>query len=445
MSEALRKRRILIIDDDKPGAEARKLQLEARGFEVLLAPSVRAAKEMLAEEVFDLTICDWMLPDGQGDEVVRFIKAFSPDVPCIVHSAFESSDGQATGAGATEFVLKGTHPDALLNAVSRGLALETEQMTNDNATSSAAFSHRLAEILRASLDLPDRCEAPTCVELGNRVDYTSIIPVMHLWAGRGRTHVLDCSRQTEPEESMVSWFGKVDRRQQDVVGFLRGALEYRKDDLVVVRHWELASRKLADAVCQSLRDGFLTRLGARTRIPVISRVVLFLEADSPTWRERSDFAQIVSTRWYHLQNHMVGQTPMWNFTKSLFELYQNSYRRMSRATRMELMNLPPSITLANIQRALECAEQNASDKVEPEDIDLNVLENRVIKNPSGDLGTIAEARDAMEAYYVRRVLSECGGNVAEAAKLANVKRQMIYNYIKKYNISLADFQTETTM
>ena len=46
----------------------------------------------------------------------------------------------------------------------------------------------------------------------------------------------------------------------------------------------------------------------------------------------------------------------------------------------------------------------------------------------------------MESYYLRRVFSICKGNVQRAAEIAGVKRQMIYNYVKKYDLDLHDFQ-----
>src|SRR4051812_43405996 len=112
---------VLLADDNRQLAEARGMHLAGAGYRVLFAHGVASAGEILANHLVDAIILDWMFGDGTGLEILSVVKRDLPWVPCIVHSAFQSSDGQATAAGARDFVRKGDDPDQLLLSLQRAL------------------------------------------------------------------------------------------------------------------------------------------------------------------------------------------------------------------------------------------------------------------------------------------------------------------------------------
>jgi diguanylate cyclase (GGDEF)-like protein len=62
---------ILIVEDDASVAQALSLHLRFRGFQVLLAPTVRDGLQRLARGGVSLVLTDVGLPDGTGHEMVR--------------------------------------------------------------------------------------------------------------------------------------------------------------------------------------------------------------------------------------------------------------------------------------------------------------------------------------------------------------------------------------
>jgi DNA-binding response OmpR family regulator len=99
--------RILLVEDHRFFAEAFARVLEGvlakqHGERVTLrlAETVADGLRMFSEEgPFDLAMVDLVLPDGKGAEVVRAIKASSPETPVAVLSAsWDFSDGLAAGA-----------------------------------------------------------------------------------------------------------------------------------------------------------------------------------------------------------------------------------------------------------------------------------------------------------------------------------------------------------
>ena len=105
--------RILLVEDHRFFSDAIELLLGQRLMEARPEPATfrRAAtvaegsRLARAEGPFDLAVVDLMLPDGDGTEVVREIKASSPATPVAVLSVLKDLSG-ALEAGADEVVHK---------------------------------------------------------------------------------------------------------------------------------------------------------------------------------------------------------------------------------------------------------------------------------------------------------------------------------------------------
>jgi len=99
--------KVLVVDDDPSLLKALRIGLTARGDEVLTAHSGTEAVNQVALAGPDLVILDLGLPDVDGLEVCRRIRAFS-DVPIVVLSAYgdERRQVEALDSGADDFVTK---------------------------------------------------------------------------------------------------------------------------------------------------------------------------------------------------------------------------------------------------------------------------------------------------------------------------------------------------
>ena len=78
--------RVLVIDDEPPIRKLLRMGLTAQGYQVLEAPNAKAAIELL-EQRPDLVILDLGLPDVQGFDLLRTIRARNEQVPIVVLSS----------------------------------------------------------------------------------------------------------------------------------------------------------------------------------------------------------------------------------------------------------------------------------------------------------------------------------------------------------------------
>ncbi len=108
--------KVLVIDDEPPIRKLLRMGLSAHGYEILEAPNGRLSLELLEEKKPDLVILDLGLPDMQGLELLRLIRARNEGVPIVVLSSRgdEASKVQALDLGADDYVTKPFGMDELL-------------------------------------------------------------------------------------------------------------------------------------------------------------------------------------------------------------------------------------------------------------------------------------------------------------------------------------------
>jgi two-component system KDP operon response regulator KdpE len=99
--------RVLVIDDEPPIRKLLRMGLNAEGYETLDAPNGKAGLERLAEDP-DLVILDLGLPDVDGLELLRQIRARNDRVPIVVLSSRGDERGkvEALDQGADDYVTK---------------------------------------------------------------------------------------------------------------------------------------------------------------------------------------------------------------------------------------------------------------------------------------------------------------------------------------------------
>ncbi|MGT2435501.1 response regulator [Bradyrhizobium betae] len=107
--------KVLVIDDEPPIRKLLRMGLTTQGYEILEAPSGKVALEKLAEGPA-LIILDLGLPDIQGHELLRTIRARNQSVPIVVLSSRGDEAGkvQALDLGADDYLTKPFGMDELL-------------------------------------------------------------------------------------------------------------------------------------------------------------------------------------------------------------------------------------------------------------------------------------------------------------------------------------------
>ena len=116
MSEFLKRKTILCIDDDSSVLEYHKALLERRGYDVLTAASPLEGLQMAAACGIAAVIVDYHMPEMNGHEVAVEIKRITPQVPIIMVSSDSEISEDALNV-VDAFVSKDEAPRRLLPVV----------------------------------------------------------------------------------------------------------------------------------------------------------------------------------------------------------------------------------------------------------------------------------------------------------------------------------------
>jgi signal transduction histidine kinase len=134
--------RILVVDDDDAGRYVKAHTLSREGYQVFEAALAQTAMEMVAKETPDLVLLDVRLPDGNGVEVCRRVKAAFPQVTVLQTSSAQinaQDRALALEAGADSYLVEPIEPDELVAVVKALLRMrQAEQMLRQMNESLAA-------------------------------------------------------------------------------------------------------------------------------------------------------------------------------------------------------------------------------------------------------------------------------------------------------------------
>src|SRR5258708_1273695 len=92
------KKSILCVDDNEQALRVRKFLLETRGYRVIAAESAQAALELIMHSApgsFDLLLSDLIMPQMDGNELVRRAKQYHPGLPAMIVSGTVSAFDRA--------------------------------------------------------------------------------------------------------------------------------------------------------------------------------------------------------------------------------------------------------------------------------------------------------------------------------------------------------------
>jgi two-component system, OmpR family, KDP operon response regulator KdpE len=137
--------RLLLVDDEAPFVRALGVSLTAMGYEVDSAATGAAALAKAATTVPDIIVLDLGLPDMDGLEVLRGLRAWT-SVPVIVLSARHRDDAKvaALDGGADDYVTKPFSMDELLARIRAALRRRPVAASDEPVIETADFRIDLA-------------------------------------------------------------------------------------------------------------------------------------------------------------------------------------------------------------------------------------------------------------------------------------------------------------
>jgi len=174
--------RVLIVDDERSLVEFLTVLCAGEGYDVATALSFAEARERLAERTPDLVLCDIIMPDGNGLDLLKEMVAHSGAPAVIMMTAYTSTKTaiEAIKLGAYDYLAKPFDVDELKVVVRN--ALEKRRLAEENLYLRVELAGRYA--FKNIIGRSARMQA--VFKLVERVARTSSTVLVHGESGTGK-------------------------------------------------------------------------------------------------------------------------------------------------------------------------------------------------------------------------------------------------------------------
>jgi len=177
---------VLVVDDEQVVLRSCERVLGAEGYYVHTADSAKKALDLLRENAYDLLITDIRMPEMDGIELARHVRAKNPDLNIVMMTGYPSQENirEALSLRIVDYLTKPLSPavlaDATRKAVDIGRKHAAVEFPEEDYTAEVAA--KLDEIISRHRDRPGSL-IPVLQEAQGLVGYLPPVVQRHIAKG----------------------------------------------------------------------------------------------------------------------------------------------------------------------------------------------------------------------------------------------------------------------
>lgn len=442
--------KVLIIDDEEKLRSLLSKIISLEGFEVFQASTIKLALKRLELGDIDVVICDVKLPDGNGVDTSKQIKAQHPVVEVILLTAFGNiPDGvQAIKNGAFDYITKGDDNNKIIPLLYKASDKVALNKRLQQLERQLGEKHSFDKIIGKSKPLQ------TSIDLAKKVAPTDTTVLLTGETGTGKEVFAQAIHQASSRSNQnfvainCSAFSK-ELLENELFGHKSGAFtgatkdqkglfeEAHNGTIFLDEIGEMAF-ELQAKILRVLETGEFLRVGDSKPLKVNVRIVAatnrILEQEIENGHFRSDLFYRLSVFTIPLPSLKERK----NDIRLLAEFYVNYFALRSNRKPLEISE--------EYQNALEANEWKGNIRELK-----NVIERSVILSDNSilDLDTLpielrsqrvshpqmsAFSMASAEKLHIQKILNHTEGNKSEAARLLEIGIATLYRKIDEYKL-----------
>jgi two-component system, NtrC family, response regulator AtoC len=449
---------VLVVDDEASIADGLRLTLEAEGYSVRIAGSVRTGLAAVTQADAHVAIVDLMLPDGDGLALTRELKSRDPALEVIVITAYGSvrKAMEATkGAGACHVVEKPFEPEEVLGLVKT--ALEHRKLVVENTE----LRRRLVEQTADSEILGSAPGIQRVMETVASVADTDANVLIIGESGTGKELIANAlhersARRDGPWIKINCAALPKDLIESELFGHTRGSFTGATTEKIGLLEEAHKGSLLLDEIAEMpvdlqakllrvLEDRVVRRLGGAKSIPVDFRL---LSSTNRSPEQAVKEGQLRQDLYFRINTVTIAVPPLRErredlpmLVRAFLERYRAKHQRTIDAIEPEayrrLLGYAWPGNVRELQHALERAVLVAHGR----EITLADLPESLQHGGEGGIaGTIAPSEvpagslEEIERASILKALDATRWNKQAAAALLGLRRPTLYSKMRKHNI-----------
>jgi two-component system, NtrC family, response regulator PilR len=448
-------KRILIVDDELSMREMLAILLKKEGHDVRTAGSRAEAAQTLGAGAVDLVLTDVKLPDGDGLEILRHVKAAAPATPVVVMTAYGTSEMAvaARKLGAEAYILKPFDVDELRIVVRDALAHRSLREENVRLKREVGEAYGLDRVIgvsevMASLFEMVRAIAPTSStvlitgESGTGKEL--VARAIHGLSGRAEGPFVSVNCGALPETLLESeLFGYVKGAFTDARQSKKGLFEAASGGTLFLDEVGETSLAMQVRLLRAVQERRIRRVGGTDEIDVDVRLISATNAPLEELVQQKRFREDL---FYRLQVIPVRTPPLRERREDIPLLAEHFTVRFARQmgkrvakVSEEAMLLLKAFSWPGNVRQLENVIERAvaletTETVLPERLPESIRQpNQSESLPAiGDGFSLDAFLLSVEARLLHQALERTAGDRAEAARLLGVSSRSLRYLIQKH-------------
>jgi len=446
---------VLIVDDEAAIRDGLARAVASKGHTPILAGTVAEARAKLAARDVDCVLLDVRLPDGDGIELLREIRARDGETPVIMATAYGDSQRAITAmkAGAFEYVTKPFDLPLLLGAVDR--AVKAKALARGPATRDAPVEGET--LVGSSVAMLDVWKV-----IGRAA--ASDVPILIVGeTGTGKDLVAraiheNSARAVNPFVAVNLASLSANLIESELMGHEKGAftgaIALRRGRLEKAASGTLFLDEIGDldATLQTkllrvLQDGRFERVGGSETVTSDARIIA---ATHKEVRPGQAGATLREDLYYRLAVIEVAIPPLRARKSDIPLLVAHALgRTRARAVSEEAMTVLLAYDWPGNVRELIHVIERAAVMCSMEVIDTADLPAALSESTLGPgaspMGApvphgipLREALATLEKQMIVQALARAGGNRAEAARILGIARPQLYTKLTEHGLGTGD-------
>ncbi len=446
--------KLLVIDDEKPIREALINILSEENYQVDAAENGKIGLELLAENLYDVVLCDIKMPGMDGLEVMEKSQQIAGEVPFILISGHGTIDiaVEAVKKGAYDFIAKPPDLNRLLitikNAVDKSnLVIETKVLKRKvNKTKDIVGTSPSIMKINETIDKVAPTDARVLITGENGTGKELVARWIHEKSNRANLPLIEVNCAAIPSELIESeLFGHEKGAFTTALKQRIGKFEQANGGTLFLDEIGDMSLSAQAKVLRVIQEGILQRVGGDKNIQVDVRILAATNKNLPEEIEKGNFRMDL----YHRLSVIIVHVPTLNerdddipiiAERFLKEMCEESGVKKT-FTPLALEELRKVNWTGNIRELRNVVERLmilSGTKILPEDV-------VAYSNPStpgtksqalaiGKFEKFQEFKEYAEGVFLKAKLEKNNWNVAKTATEIDIQRSHLYNKIERYNL-----------
>jgi len=455
--------RLLIVDDEVSLLDFLSLLFQGEGYEVETASSVESARRAIERSSFDLVLCDILMPDGNGLDLLRDIKAVEASPPVIMMTAYTSTKSaiDAMKLGAADYVSKPFDVEELKIVATK--ALEGAKLADENVY----LRRELEQKYTFNNIIGKSSRMQSIFALIERVGRTSSTVLIHGESGTGKELIARAIHFTSPRAarrflSINCGAMPENLLESELFGHERGAFtgavrekkglfqEADRGTLFLDEIGEMTPT-MQVKLLRALQERVVRKVGGSAEEPVDVRIICAtnqnLEARIATGDFREDLFYRINVLPIHLPPLRQRREDIPLLVEFFLQKYSQQLDLPVREISLEAMKMLEGYDWPGNVRELENVIERAlalshSETITTRDLPVQLLTNR---KSGEDLVTLPEEGLDLEAYLesirtqlMIQALERTNGVQTQAAELLKMSFRSFRYYAKKAGLKGGD-------